>query len=242
MGDAAVDVPVVVLESPRGRCSGAVVHQSGGQTWVLTAAHCVTDLGPTLSVRWQDEALAVVATQTHPSYQNGPAFDVAVVQIDGLRDTVPVVPLAATDDLKVGLPVEHFGFAHGASRGTVAEVRPLTLRYEDGPGGPCAGDSGGPDIVGGRLVGVMSRSDALCREWAVSTRVSAVYDSFLAPLLFGAPMSLVPCAVCRQAATEPGAACVAPQLRCNLTGECGALAACACETCARECETDTLCR
>jgi hypothetical protein len=242
---------VVALTSPRGLCSGALIYQSGEQAWVLTAAHCLTALGPELVVQRGNEVYPVVEAVSHPLYSNQAVYDVALVRVNGVNGPISVLPIATSEEVKPGQAVHHIGYGRGSwpngafgalrSRdGVIASVHPLTLRYEDGPDGPCQGDSGGPDIEDGEVIGVMSQSDAQCREWVKSTRVSALYASFIAPTVFGTPATPVSCAQCQQAATQPGASCSAARLRCVLDEECAPVLACI-ETCGTtECRAECI--
>lgn len=68
------------------------------------------------------------------------------------------------------------------------EVSPRTICFDQKPGGPCGGDSGGPAIVSadGReyVAGVTSYGDERCVAWGCSTKVDS-FEPFLLPLLGG---------------------------------------------------------
>jgi len=123
---------------------------------------------------------------------------------------VPLAPLPARLALKdadVGSPVQFSGYGRTESgsvgarmqvHGTIAmlcpgpapcvfldrPVAPRSIAFEEKPGGPCSGDSGGPALLfrdGTEYVaGITSYGDEKCEEMGVSTKVDE-FESFLAP-------------------------------------------------------------
>ncbi len=95
--------------------------------------------------------------------------------------------------------------------------------------GTCEGDSGGPAYLGTgasrRVVGVTSYGDQACAQFGVSGRVSAVYSTFIEPILNGQP-PMQTCDTCVQSATSPGGSCDSQVQACLGNSSCNALANC----------------
>ncbi len=95
--------------------------------------------------------------------------------------------------------------------------------------GTCSGDSGGPAYLGTganrRVVGVTSYGDQSCAQFGVSGRVSAVYSTFIQPILNGQPPTQT-CSTCVSSATSPGGSCDATVQACTGDAQCSALLTC----------------
>ncbi len=150
---------------------------------------------------------APVAWKAHPSYDPVTfANDFAIVLVEGAGPSTPVTPAAdAADGLAPGSFLDLSGYGRTYSGANVpdaeafnylrnhvvATVAALTSGWIsiDATLGrtACFGDSGGPAYAhvgaGLRVVGVASNADQNCEIVANYGRVSAVYESFIAPLL-----------------------------------------------------------
>lgn len=174
-----------------GTCSGALV----APDLVLTAAHCEAPV----SVQVAGSEHAVVQTHVAPGFGADPAgsdHDLALLRLDGPVAATPM-PFATTGgEVDLGSPVTFAGFGTAGSPDAAAvgfgEVVGLRTRSFDvaGESSACEGDSGGPVLADGVIVGVVSagQGGAGCFETTVATRVSAQVD-FLASFVNAAPVA-----------------------------------------------------
>lgn len=238
---------VVAVAGSNSVCTGTIVHvePSNGVGHVLTAAHCGS---PQYVIQGNDynsqSAIyyPVTASQNHPSY-NGQVYDFKMVRFTGASASTPVIPAMtpAQDNLSAGTTVLHVGYgkagpAPGSNnsvrrqiQGTLSSTSNLTISYNQPSGGPCSGDSGGPQLtVGGteRVAGVTSYGDENCAQFGVSGRVSAVYDSFIVPFINNAPTGPLDCDGCMEAATTGSGACMPEVNACFSNNACAALVQC----------------
>ncbi|MFN0252268.1 MAG: S1 family peptidase [Kofleriaceae bacterium] len=184
-GVPSTDPSVVALVRGEGAatelvCSGTLV----GAHAVLTAAHCLvgTDL-PELVIA--GERTRVIAAFVAPGFDATTfANDVAIALFDrtGASTATPapralsmtVAPIGATIDL-VGFgrtsPSDTTPFAQRTGTATITESSPSGI-VSRGPSFTCEGDSGGPALVDGLVVGVTSSGDDACMEHTRHTRIS----------------------------------------------------------------------
>jgi hypothetical protein len=121
-------------------------------------------------------------------------------------------------------------------------VQSLTLYYNQPNGGPCSGDSGGPQLTtsGTELVaGVTSAGDPQCASSGYSGRVSAVYDTFIMAFINNAPIGGMNCDQCTEAATTGMGDCMGEVNACFGNNDCNALLSCfdgcTTQTCYQDC-------
>jgi secreted trypsin-like serine protease len=191
------------LASPDGSpfCTGTVI----GPRTVLTAGHCVSQMGRTITpgeVRFGQGAQAsfgatftdVSAVTLHPSYR---ATETTLENDLALLTLATDVPRAATPlyEATVAVGAEMTLVGYGVTDGTtdtgagekrhvnvtVASVDAGTWRYDTvGGRSACRGDSGGPAFfdVGGtlHLAGVTSWGDETCTAMGNYTRIDAFLD------------------------------------------------------------------
>ena len=179
---------VVFLYSEQGfACSGTIIARNGGTAWVLTAAHCDgmdwvvqdDDIGcffnnpNACDNYWQVDAQTV-----NPNYNPndiGAGYDFSIIQFSGADANTPVIPAATNPDGLAGnSQVDIVGYGE-TETGNSSDVRqhiakPIVqldsnLMYfsQTGTsGGACSGDSGGPAIFNGEVVGVTSFGSENC--------------------------------------------------------------------------------
>lgn len=189
---------VVALFGQFSGCTGTIIRSQGGQTYVLTAAHCFEqDAMQQVAIgdnyQQAQQVLQVVDWQQHPSYDdNELVYDFAMIRAVGGNGNIPVIPVLSdgADTLAVGTPITHVGYGllsspngsttrrHHAN-GSISELYQIQLVYNQPSSGPCSGDSGGPNLVdlgdGERVAGVISYGDETCGSYGVSGRASAVF-------------------------------------------------------------------
>ncbi len=189
---------VVALFGQFSGCTGTIIKASGGQAFVLTAAHCFEQdaiqqvvIGD--NYQQAEQVLQVVDWEQHPSWNdNQLTYDFAMIRAQGGNGSLPVIPVLsdAEDGLSSGTPVTHVGYGllsspNGSTsrrhyaQGSIDQLAQIQFSYNQPTTGPCSGDSGGPNLVdlgaGERVAGVISYGDQNCSQMGVSGRASSVY-------------------------------------------------------------------
>jgi hypothetical protein len=195
---------VVYVELGGGSCTGTIIASCEGTGYVLTAAHCCET--PVVQAVMGNDAYDFDAqvfdasdTYADPVYSGPSDHDFCLFKISGTDPSTPVIPAMRPEEdaLQTGDTVEFVGYGvteyddnNSQRRHVSDDISGLTkhvMSYDQQPGGPCNGDSGGPalSLVGGalRVSGVTSQGDDACVEYGESGRVSGVYESFIAPYL-----------------------------------------------------------
>jgi secreted trypsin-like serine protease len=201
---------VVAVFGSQSACSATIIHADGSFGYALTAAHCF-GFGPLYELRVGANYLSPSAVydiddyRIHPNYSESQnTYDFAVLRFSAPA-TIPVIPAQRPeeDDLARNTPIEHVGYGlvsypngdttqrHHAD-GVIDEVAQIQIGYTQPGSGPCSGDSGGPNLAdtpgGERVAGVISFGDEECSQYGVSGRVSAAYQSFIAPYIGNPPL------------------------------------------------------
>ena len=238
---------VVAVLSQNSACTGTIIQKTANYGYVLTAAHCV---GPDLAVVAQGNDYnggglvyySIDDWQAHSGY-NQQVNDFAMLRVVGVGGATPVIPAMtpAQDALQIGTPILHVGYgmtsypnSNNSARykvpGSVSSLTQLLVYYDDPNSGPCFGDSGGPQLTTGteRVAGVTSAgpqgSDCTGLGW--SGRVSAVYNSFIAPYINGEPQGQQTCAQCFESTTSGVSTCADEVAACFNNADCDALNTC----------------
>ncbi|WP_229784298.1 S8 family serine peptidase [Pilimelia anulata] len=197
---------------PQGQsCTASVA----GKRKIITAAHCMIDVGGAKSYVYGDDDLtsagdetfrtAVASYKVHPRY-TGPnswqqGYDVAVITT---ADDLPVpqsqwvkvagsADSALTEPGKSGTAIGYGKTAAGGGSGVLyrttlpineasgcnvfgaVKVNPavmVCIGYNDGRTATCSGDSGGPYIVDGVVVGVVSWGSSNCDRYSIMARLT----------------------------------------------------------------------
>ena len=248
---------VVAVFGNGNACTGTIIHKSGNIGHVITAAHCGVPQQVVQGNDYNDPAYVypVLDYQMHPGYTSAPVNDFMVVRIGSVGQATPVIPAMtpAQDNLGPGTQIRHVGYGKsGPSPGTentirryydgqIASTQPLTFSYNQPSGGPCSGDSGGPQLTLGteRVAGVTSTGDQNCNIMGTSGRISAVYDTFIMAYINGTPIQPQTCDQCQQVALNGQGACVGALEACANHSVCNALMdcinACTSSTCVQNC-------
>ncbi|MBL9026884.1 MAG: trypsin-like serine protease [Myxococcales bacterium] len=242
-------------EDQGGSCSGTVIAKNGGTAWVLTAGHCegidfviqannyetcFNNNDPNCEAVYQ-----VTADQAHPSWNGdaGNGYDFRILTISGAANA-PVIPAAQNPDgLSPGSPIEAVGYGitpnNNSIRRHVTETvdqlygtPPLIMADQTDGTGSCSGDSGGPVLFNGNVVGVTSFGDQNCTQYGAYGRVQAVYSTWIAGIIGGVVMPN--CDDCFNSATQPNGACGSQYTACGNNQDCVDFA-----TCINACTTDS---
>ncbi len=257
---------VMAVLSNYGACSGTMVDVSGNAGYVLTAAHCVDD-PPQYVVQhknyaciqsWNCDGIYPVTDYEAHSYYNGSVYDFAMLTVSG-AGSAPTIPAAATDSLNSSTPIKHVGYGQTEDgdnstrhyyNGVISILEDLLLyygNYPNGPypGGPCFGDSGGPQLTmtNEKVVGVSSFvGDNNCSTFGASGRVSRVsgwIESYISGGGGGAPMD---CDQCFTWSTSGSGPCADEVQDCFNHPDCSDLVdclnGCSTQTCANQCAAD----
>ncbi len=242
-------------EDQGGSCSGTVIAKNGSTAWVLTAGHC-SGIDYVIQANNYESCFnnndpncegiyAVTADQAHPSWNGdaGNGYDFRILTISGAANA-PVIPAAQNPDgLSPGSPIEAVGYGitpnNNSIRRHVTETvdelygnPPLIMADQTDGTGSCSGDSGGPVLFNGTVVGVTSFGDQNCTQYGAYGRVQAVYSTWIAGIIGGVVMPN--CDDCFNSATQPNGACGSQYTACGNNQDCVDFA-----TCINACTTDS---
>ncbi len=184
-GTPASDPAVVALvRADQLVCSGTVI----APHVILTAAHCVTPLpvivlGDTLAGERRTVVAAVVAPGFDPLTLE---HDVALLVVADPLGVAPVPTATSLGALAVGATIRIVGYGATvvgdatppARRSGTSRIDAIddALHSSAAPEQTCEGDSGGPALFDGRVVGIASSGDAACTMYANHTRVDLHAD------------------------------------------------------------------
>ena len=181
-----------VVELARGdvlTCSATVIAPQA----VLTAAHCVKSADLPDVVDGNGVHHTAVAKFVHPGFDATTLdHDLALIVVDPPLAIAPL-PYATTLDAAVGDMFEVIGYGWTVAGDTSVPARrtgtsqltaidPLQLHSVAAPNQTCEGDSGGPALFAGQIIGVASSGDPMCVQFAQHTRVDAHADFIAATL------------------------------------------------------------
>ena len=197
-------------------CSATVIAPHA----VLTAAHCLSDSELPDVVDGAGTHHAAIAGFTHPGFDKTTLdHDLAILVVD---PPLAIAPLAYATTLgaAVGDTFEVIGFgwtvagdmsppARRTGTSLLAAIDPLQLHSTAAPQQICEGDSGGPAIYAGQIIGVASSGDPMCVQFAQHTRVDVHADFIAATLAATAPGGAQPGDRCWYAANCAAGTCTA---------------------------------
>jgi hypothetical protein len=196
-------------------CSATVIAPHA----VLTAAHCLSGTLPDV-VDGDGTHHAVIAGFAHPGFDKTTLdHDLAIFVVD---PPLAITPLAYATTLgaAVGDTFEVIGFgwtvdgdtsppARRTGTSQLTAIDPLQLRSTAAPAQTCEGDSGGPALYAGQIIGVASSGDPMCVQFAEHTRVDAHADFIAATVARTAAGGAQPGDRCWYAANCATGACTA---------------------------------
>jgi hypothetical protein len=163
-------------------CSGTVIAPHA----VLTAAHCLG--GSTLPDVADGDALVgavhhqVIAAFVSPDFNaQSLDHDIAVVIVDDPLTAPPIAVATSLDAVTPGATMQVIGYGWTVANDAAPAIRRTGTSQIDGidalrinshgaPSQVCEGDSGGPALLGGHIIGVTSSGDTTCTQFARHTR------------------------------------------------------------------------
>jgi MYXO-CTERM domain-containing protein len=180
-----------------------VIKVDGDTGYVLTAAHCTNMDYVIAADDYEDcfgqgnpgcQAVFEVTQQIyHPSYNNndpGQGYDFSLIRFSGASGWPYWIPAAqGADGIDEGVTVDIVGYGQTESGNNSLRKHKNTTVQEvygnlffDHLSTVCFGDSGGPAIYNGAVVGVSSFvTDDACMDYGFSGRVRNVYTSWIEP-------------------------------------------------------------
>jgi hypothetical protein len=191
-------------ENSGSSCTGTIIKVDGDTGYALTAAHCTNMDYVVVANDYTDcfgqgnpgcEAVFQVAQQIyHPDYNAGDpgqGYDFSLIRFGGASGWPYVIPAAQPPDgLSNGVSLDIVGYGQTESgqnslrRHKVTQLVDFDLFFLLHQSTVCFGDSGGPAIYNGTVVGVSSFvTDNACMDYGVSGRVATVYQSFIEPFI-----------------------------------------------------------
>ena len=159
-------------------CSATVVSPRA----LLTAAHCVPDPTAALEVDFGADVSAPVQVMRIAAVARHPTLDLAIVTLPQATSTTPLPIVSAVPANLVGQSVRVIGFGaddqgnvgvRRAGTSLVSSLEALEFVTMPGPALTCSGDSGGPVLLSGSIVGVTVSGDAACRATGTNVRADA---------------------------------------------------------------------
>ncbi len=190
-------------ESAGSSCTGTIIKVDGDTGYVLTAAHCNNMDYVVVANNYFDcfdqgnpgcEATFDVAQQIyHPSYNSndpGQGYDFSLIRFTGATGWPHWIPAAqGNDGVGEGVTVDIVGYGQTESGdNSVRRHKTTTVQniygnvFFDHVSTVCFGDSGGPAIYNGAVVGVSSFvTDNECMDYGFSGRVRNVYTDWIEP-------------------------------------------------------------
>ena len=208
-----------VVELARGdvlTCSATVIAPQA----VLTAAHCVKSADLPDVVDGNGVHHTAVAKFAHPGFDATTLdHDLALIVVDPPLAIAPL-PYTTALDAAVGDMFEVIGYGWTVAGDTSVPARrtgtsqltaidPLQLHSVAAPNQTCEGDSGGPAVLAGQIIGVASSGDPMCVQFAQHTRVDAHADFIAATLAATAAGGAQPGDRCWYAANCAAGTCTA---------------------------------
>lgn len=191
-------------ENSGSSCTGTIIKVAGDTGYALTAAHCTNMDYVVVANDYTDcfgqgnpgcEAVFQVAQQIyHPNYNAGDpgqGYDFSLIRFGGASGWPYIIPPAqAPDGISNGINLDIVGYGQTESgqnslrRHKVTQLVDHDLFFLLHQSTVCFGDSGGPAIYNGKVVGVSSFvTDNACMDYGVSGRVATVYQNFIEPFI-----------------------------------------------------------
>lgn len=234
---------IVYLEGNQGACTGTIIAVNGSTGYILTAGHCngmdIMGVGSNIN---NLVGYNITDMGAHPNWNNDPGngYDFRIYSFVGANGSTKVIPAATSQTYSDGTmgTIIGWGMTIDGNQNSIpttrqAVTKPINAIYGNPPliewdqtsTGFCSGDSGGPTVFNGQVIGVTSftaSNNGDCQGSGVFGYSGRVDHPSVASWIAGITGGQVQmtCDTCFQSAVAPGGACSSQYDACTNNQDC----------------------